>query len=292
MYVSTKQSNDSLTFKPLPMNYFKSLLVILIFHVALLVNAEDWDEVYYPYHFAKNTDITTLNSEISKLLAEIYVDYDDKIKGFKKPTKIVAYNDRIEFKAGKELLTFKYYEDLLNCNIKVYINYTRRASDRTVLKSGYAHILVGKFHFYKDDDIKKGVQNMKDISEILLNLQYNLNIPRFDSLLKEFEPIAAKYQRLAVKPAVSEQLRELIVKANLLTESKLYERAIEEFERAVETDPTSYPDAYSNMAILSARIKRYDKAIFNMKKYLMLVPEAEDARSSQDKIYQWKLMLE
>lgn len=35
-------------------------------------------------------------------------------------------------------------------------------------------------------------------------------------------------------------------------------------------------------------LKRYPSSIFYMKKYLMLVPDASDARSAQDKIYEWE----
>jgi hypothetical protein len=40
--------------------------------------------------------------------------------------------------------------------------------------------------------------------------------------------------------------------------------------------------------LLSAQIHNFNDAILNMKKYLMLVPDAEDARSAQDKIYEWE----
>jgi len=56
-------------------------------------------------------------------------------------------------------------------------------------------------------------------------------------------------------------------------------------------DQTAYPSAYSNLALLLAQIHMFDAAIYNMKKYLLLEPEAADARSAQDKIYEWKAQL-
>ena len=37
-------------------------------------------------------------------------------------------------------------------------------------------------------------------------------------------------------------------------------------------------------------MKRYNTAIRYMKQYLQLAPEPADARSAQDKIYEWELL--
>ncbi|MDO9256593.1 MAG: hypothetical protein Q7U54_13835 [Bacteroidales bacterium] len=49
--------------------------------------------------------------------------------------------------------------------------------------------------------------------------------------------------------------------------------------------------AYTNLALLSAQVKDFQTAIYYMKKYLLLVPESEDARSCQDKIYEWEVQI-
>lgn len=43
------------------------------------------------------------------------------------------------------------------------------------------------------------------------------------------------------------------------------------------------------MALIAAEMKTYSYAILNMRKYLLLMPDAEDARKAQDKIYEWEL---
>ncbi|MBW2599462.1 MAG: tetratricopeptide repeat protein [Deltaproteobacteria bacterium] len=90
---------------------------------------------------------------------------------------------------------------------------------------------------------------------------------------------------------MSGKQREYIVQANALSQRKEYREALELYLKAVELDPVSYPGAYFNMALLSAQVKRFDSAITYMKQYLMLVPDAKDARNAQDKIYEWKLVL-
>lgn len=106
------------------------------------------------------------------------------------------------------------------------------------------------------------------------------------------EALAAQYRALAVKPPVTEAQRRFIVQANLLNQQKEYARALELYRRAVAVDPLSYPAAYFNMALISAQMGRFRLAISFMKQYLLLEPEAKDARGAQDKIYEWEILLE
>ncbi len=105
---------------------------------------------------------------------------------------------------------------------------------------------------------------------------------------ESFEPIAAQYRALKVKPPVSEVQRKYIVQANVLTQQKKYKEAIDLYDKAIEYDPTN-PIIYYNQALLFAQIRRFDDAINRMKKYLLLAPDASDARSAQDKIYEWEI---
>jgi tetratricopeptide (TPR) repeat protein len=88
---------------------------------------------------------------------------------------------------------------------------------------------------------------------------------------------------------VSEEQRRYIVQANVLSQEKDYGKAIELYLKAVELDSVSYPAAYFNLALLSAQMNRFTSAISCMKQYLLLEPGAQDARSAQDKIYEWEL---
>lgn len=109
----------------------------------------------------------------------------------------------------------------------------------------------------------------------------------YDSLLIIFKTTADDYQLFITKPAMSEEQRKLIIQANLCYEQKSF-KAIALYNQAIDLNPTSYPVAYFNLAFIYAQLNIYNAAIFNMKKYLMLVPNAEDARAAQDKIYEWE----
>ena len=93
------------------------------------------------------------------------------------------------------------------------------------------------------------------------------------------------------KPAITEEQRKYIVQANLLNNEKKYCEALAYYEKAIEVNATAYPAAYYNMALISAQLEGFRNAIFNIKKYLLLVPDAPDARAAKDKIYEWELKI-
>lgn len=133
--------------------------------------------------------------------------------------------------------------------------------------------------------------NVQRIADDLFFIQQNYQ-KYSDAKLALFEKQAEQYRALADKPAVSEELRKYIVQANAAAKNKEHGLAIRQYRDAVALDPVSYPAAYFNMALLSAQGKRYEPAIRYMKQYLMLVPDAPDARDAQDKIYEWEFMMQ
>ncbi|HKI76997.1 MAG TPA: tetratricopeptide repeat protein [Ignavibacteriaceae bacterium] len=109
--------------------------------------------------------------------------------------------------------------------------------------------------------------------------------------LEEFRILSQNFRELTEKPSITEEQRKFLVQANVRNDEKKYTEALALYEKALKINPFTYPSAYYNMALISAQLKKYKYAIFNMRKYLMLVPEAEDARKGQDKIYEWELNL-
>jgi tetratricopeptide (TPR) repeat protein len=109
-----------------------------------------------------------------------------------------------------------------------------------------------------------------------------------EAALDRFQPLADRYRAMPTKPAVSEAQRKFIVQANSMTQQKEYAKAMALYRKALDIDPISYPAAYYNMALIASQQENIFGAIHNMKKYLLLLPDAEDARSAQDKIYEWQ----
>lgn len=135
------------------------------------------------------------------------------------------------------------------------------------------------------------LKTAQDFADAIAYLKNKRQMKISKESFEAFEPIAAQYRALKVKPPVSEEQRKYIVQANSMTQLKNYAEAIKLYDKAIEADQVN-PIVYYNQALLLAQIKRFDIAINRMKKYLMLSPEASDARSAQDKIYEWEILMQ
>lgn len=186
---------------------------------------------------------------------------------------VPAFEDRIEFKLKKKIIII-HYSDIAEYEIQYTTNDKNNSGvyleDFLIMLDGYV-------------DGKKLADDFIYIQNRLRDSDKNYN-----QQLTLFEPIAMNYRELKVKPAVSEDQRRFIVLGNSNFQEKLYDKAIANFIKAIEVDQTAYPAAYSNLALLSAQLKNYHAAVYYMKKYLLLAPDASDARSAQDKIYEWE----
>jgi len=212
--------------------------------------------------------------------------------------KIRALDDRLDTRAG----TIFYYSDIIvdeeivvtnefagsspsDVNVPVSRAWDKPVSD--IFGSPYL-----KFFFRSNEDAREFAEYMYYFSQP--NRDKLLALIRADSI--QFSTLAAKYREMEVKPVVTEQQRKYIVQANSFAKDKLYAQAIEAYKKAIAIDPVAYPAAYYNLALLlKAKPDYYSvlpeekdfriDAIKNMKKYLLLVP---DARAAQDKIYEWE----
>jgi tetratricopeptide (TPR) repeat protein len=92
-----------------------------------------------------------------------------------------------------------------------------------------------------------------------------------------------------LKTEISEEQRKYIVQANAANEKKEYDNAILLYRKVIELNPYTYPAAYFNTALIHGTMENYYQAVYAMKQYLIVAPDAEDARKAQDKIYEWEL---
>ena len=103
-------------------------------------------------------------------------------------------------------------------------------------------------------------------------------------ILEDFFKI---YPLMKTKPEISEQVRKYAVQASGATQDKNYGEAIKLWSVTLNMAP-SYPLAYYNRALLYERAGQFKNSIADMERYLQLAPDASDARSSRDKIYEWE----
>jgi tetratricopeptide (TPR) repeat protein len=266
-----------------------------------------WTVMYWP-KLQLDNDLDRIKSTLATIINEIEIlDLKSNING--NPKKVTILDNGIEVKIGRDLLTIDLSEVDLDMTMGIREGSSANASPvyKVSSKSNGSYVMANvngrnvktyftqfKVQFNKDIIFffdSQNLENAKKLADNLYTLQYKANEKRHKSELTSFEPLAASYRVLKLKPPVSEDQRRYIVQANAANKLKQFSKAIDLYNQAINVDATAYPAAYLNIALLSAQKHRLDIAIFNMKKFLMLEPESVDARSAQDKIYEWEGML-
>jgi len=130
--------------------------------------------------------------------------------------------------------------------------------------------------------------------------QYKEAIKEYANLLriadeKEAKGIRAHIAELMIRYphlfALPEEARKFVIRAETFIEEGKFEKAIEEYQKALELSPF-YPNLYKALALSYGQIKDYKKAIKNMNIYLELYPDDPDIRAAKDQIYRWEFMME
>jgi len=242
-----------------------SLLVVLFFTATNIARSQ-------------TEEMSKVKARISEILRdEKIVVYDKKTKVEDFPKNILVLDDRIEFKIKNQNMIL-YFSDLADSIKSTMVNLkgVLELKNFSLLKN-----ITGRYTYGIFDELRKD----------LMLIQKQLKAKTDESQRIIFEQKASDYRRLKVKPPISEEQRKFIVQANSFNQQKMYNKAIELYIKAIEIDQTAYPAGYSNLALLLAQINNFDGAISYMKKYLLLEPEATDARNAQDKIYEWEAQI-
>jgi tetratricopeptide (TPR) repeat protein len=104
---------------------------------------------------------------------------------------------------------------------------------------------------------------------------------------EKFKTEASMWQTIQPKPAMPDEAHVHQVLAENAVREKNFDKAIDEYEAALEIFPT-WPDGQSNVALICGETGDYDCAVEHMQDYLELVPGAPDAQAAKDKIIIWK----
>jgi tetratricopeptide (TPR) repeat protein len=263
-----------------------SITIVLLTFCANAQSIRETD--YYPKLQPYINDLAKVKTDIAQQLSQ----------EIRNPKDILVLDDKIEFKI-KDQTTIINFADILDDSIKVkefaVMNVTNIWGDKindpaianSVRRYLDTHVFLGNYDF-----IFKRSTYCKMLADNLFFIQTKLKEKRNESLIADFKTIAAQYCALKVKPPVSEEQRKYIVQANMFNQEKSYGKAIAIYKKVIELDQTAYPAAYSNLALLLAQLEKFGDAIFYMKKYLLLEPESADARSAQDKIYEWEAKIQ
>jgi cytochrome c551/c552 len=104
-----------------------------------------------------------------------------------------------------------------------------------------------------------------------------------------FQEVVAKYRAANPKPGLPEEARKFKVQAEFVLQEKQFDKAVELYGKALDIAPW-WPEGHFNRALILGETKNYRDAMSEMKRYLLLSPDAPDARKAQDKIYQWEIV--
>ncbi len=223
-------------------------------------------------------DIVQVKATIADILKEKIEVFDKKTQLRDSPQDIKVLDDRIEFKI-KDQNTAIYFTDLAGDPIPaVYFK-----KNKSILSLLNFDLISGGFN--------NNYKRLVELRQNLIIIQKDFKIKKEEANMAAFLQKIKEYRALSVKPPLSEELRKFIVQANLFSQQKNYSKAIELYRKVIDTDAVAYPAGYSNLALLSAQVNDFKAAITYMKWYLLLEPEASDARSAQDKIYEWEAMI-
>jgi len=164
---------------------------------------------------------------------------------------------------------------------------------KSVLRTNAINNLYTALKPYKDS-------MMQSVKDLEAKGQYREAIKEYANLLKiadekEAKEIRAHIAELMIKYphlfALPEEARKSVIKAEAYTEEGKFEKAIEEYQKALELSPF-FPNLYKALALSYGQIKDYKKAIKNMNIYLELYPDAPGIRAAKDQIYKWEFMME
>lgn len=102
-----------------------------------------------------------------------------------------------------------------------------------------------------------------------------------------FALVAAQYRQADPKPALTEDMRRAEVQAEGAVRDKDFASADSLYENALQAAPW-WPQGHFNRALILESEEDYAGAVTEMKRYLLLAPDAPNARAAQDKIYEWE----
>lgn len=102
-----------------------------------------------------------------------------------------------------------------------------------------------------------------------------------------FKSVAETYRQSPNKPSLPEEARRFKVQAEGAVQEKNWSKAAWSFREALLIAPW-WPEGRFNHALILGELGDYAVAGQEMQRYLLLVPNASNARAAQDKIYLWE----
>ena len=108
---------------------------------------------------------------------------------------------------------------------------------------------------------------------------------------REFQPKANAWRLLPAKPPISDDVKQHRLLAEDAFNQKQFDTAAAEYEAGLEIDPL-WAQGQFNAAYIHGELKDYDDAVWHMRCYLELMPNAPDAQTARDQMLLWQAKAE
>lgn len=167
-------------------------------------------------------------------------------------------------------------------------NYSDNAAFLVFGAKGSKYVVLGWDK--KDNGVENARRTVDALNRLIYDTLHGHMLPWSASPAEEsanFQQKADAWRALATKPEVSEE----VYKDRLLAEDALKSRdlsgAATHYEAGVASDPT-WAQGWYNVALVYAELNDYLDAADCMKRYIILLPNAPDARAAKDNIILWE----
>lgn len=259
---------------------------------------------YYSESFGQIGTYTKAKSELIELIISNKIRVDEKINAT--TLNYLIQIEKVELKHDTLIIVAKPTKYKVTLSGKAKVLSEGEKAPKKIFKTsilnkfedyypksvGLGNLLFNEPSFQEGENLKKFADDI-----VILRENYNKEIEKkemskfLDSLLVDFKRKIQNNQNQKNISVEIEKQRELMVQANLFFDQMQYNKVIELYEEAININLTSYPPLYYNLSLVYALAENYQFAIYNMNRYLIVEPNAEDKKEAQDKISEWKINL-
>ncbi len=107
----------------------------------------------------------------------------------------------------------------------------------------------------------------------------------------EFQKRVAAWHSLPARPPLFDAVRKQQLLAEDAVNQKQFEAAAAAYDAGTQIDPM-WPEGHFNAAAIYGELKDYDDAVWHMRCYLELMPNAPDAQTARDQMLLWQAKAE
>jgi regulator of sirC expression with transglutaminase-like and TPR domain len=97
----------------------------------------------------------------------------------------------------------------------------------------------------------------------------------------------SRMARAACPAPLSDAVRKQQLLAEDAVKHKQFEAAAAAYDAGTQIDPM-WPEGHFNAAAIYGELRDYDKAVWHMRRYLELLPNAPDAQAAHDQMLLWQ----